>query len=94
MGIDCLLPDAAQDQPDNICLIIGVMHVTTVTKICDAAVCWGGGKGRGTELDLLDEHVLWAPEILSHIEVELPRLVGALRAALRRRHPLGMEQKI
>jgi hypothetical protein len=87
VGIDCLLPDAPPEQPDNVCLSIGVRHVTTTPEICDASVCWGAPSG-DIELDVVDEPLPFSAEMMSRIEAELPRLVDALRIALRRGKPV------
>src|SRR5262245_41293358 len=51
--IDCVLPNAPPEQPYTNCLIVGVMHLTTSPKVCDAAVSGGPGTA-GTELSLID----------------------------------------
>lgn len=89
IGIDCLIPNAPENQPDNIALSIGAMHITTVPKLCTADVCWGAPNAV-QELDLVNNPMPCTSETLSQIEVQLPRLIEALRAALRRGHPLAL----
>ena len=92
LGIDCLLPDAQPDQTYTMCLIIGVMHLTTTPKICDAAASGGPGPPY-TKLDLLDAPIPFSLEALERIEAQLPRLVEVLRTALQRWYPAGFESR-
>ena len=92
LGIDCVLPDAPPDQPYTICLIIGVMHLTTSPEICDAEVSGGPGTP-GTELSLLDAPIPFSLEALEWIEAQLSRLVEVLRTALQRWHPLELDSR-
>ncbi len=91
MGIDCLLPDAPEDQPDNIALSIGMMHLTTTPKLCNADVCWGAPNAV-LEMDLLKEPVPYSPAAVRSVDEQLPELIEALRVALRRGHPLDSSQ--
>lgn len=86
IGIDCLLPDAPKDEPDNIALSIGLMHLTTTPKLCNANVCWGAPNAV-LEMDLLKEPVPYSPAAVCSVEDQLPELIEALRVALRRGHP-------
>ena len=84
LGIDCLFPDAPSDQPNNVGLIIGVMHLTTVPKLCDATVSWGAGAGEGCHgAELIDSPIPYSTAALNQIEAGLPSLYEALESALR-----------
>jgi hypothetical protein len=84
LGIDCLFPKAPSDRPDNVALSIGVMHLTTQPKLCDAAVCWGAGPSEGCHnLDLIESPIPYSTAALDQIEAGLPALYEALMAALR-----------
>jgi hypothetical protein len=85
LGIDCLLTDARQDQTDNLALVIGIAHVTTVPSI-EASVCWGAPSGR-TEAELFPASTEVTPEIVHELEERLPLLYEALREAVGRGHP-------
>ena len=84
LGIDCLFPDAPSDQSDNVALYIGVMHLTTEPKLCDATVCWGAGAGEGCHgTDLFDSRIPYSAAALDQVEAGLPLLYEALASALR-----------
>jgi hypothetical protein len=71
VGIDCEFPDATDDQPNNVALCIGVMHLTTNPKICEAG------------LELLDSPIPYSLAELDRIEAQLPKLLNALETAIR-----------
>lgn len=84
LGIDCLFPDAPTDDADNVSLSIGVMHLTTEPKLCDAGVCWGAGASEGClDVELIDSPIPYSVPALEQIEAGLPRLHEALTSALR-----------
>ena len=84
LGIDCHFPAAPSDQPDNVALSIGVMHLTTEPKLSDAGVCWGAGAGEGCHgAELFDSPIPYSAMALEQIEAGLPKLHEALRSALR-----------
>src|SRR5688572_18436967 len=55
--LECLFPDAADNESDNVALIIDVMHLTTEPLICDASVTWSSGHSPAASVDLLDSPV-------------------------------------
>lgn len=83
IGIDCLDPEAPQGEPDNLCLIIGVKHLTTEPLLCEACVGWGAG-GPADGLDVLPEPVPWSPATLQMVDDRLPDLLQSLREELGR----------
>ena len=84
LGIDCLFPHAPSDQSDNVGLSIGVMHLTTEPKLCDASVCWGAEAGEGCHgADLIEAPIPYSTTALDQIEAGLPLLYEALASALR-----------
>jgi hypothetical protein len=80
VGIDCVNPEAFDDQPNSLCLIIGVMHLTTEPLLSDAQVCWGAGGSGG--LDILSEPIPWSDAALQMVDERLPDLVESLRDEL------------
>lgn len=87
IGIDCGIGGVSNNQPNNVALIIGVMHLTTEPVICEAEVVWGHPSGR-VEIDLLgDTDVPYADMQIAVVEDRLDELVAALRGALRRGKP-------
>ena len=87
IGIDCLIAGVPLDRPDNVALIIEVMHLATEPKLCDAVVCWGHPSGI-TEAELFDgDSVPYNESTITVVEDRLDELVAALRAALNRGRP-------
>ncbi len=87
IGIECSIADVPLNRPNNVALIIGVMHLTTEPKLCDASVGWGHPSGAvEAELPGLDE-APYNKTTVAIIEERLDELVAALRAALRRGMP-------
>ena len=79
LGIDCVFPDAPDNESDNVALLIGVMHLTTEPKICDAGVGWGSP----ADIELIESPVPYSEMALNEIEAKLPLLYEALTSALR-----------
>ena len=87
MGIDCSILDVPLDRPNNVSLIIGVMHLMTEPKLCDAGVCWGHPSG-AVEAELFDgDQMPYNESTVAVVQERLDELVAALRAALRRGKP-------
>jgi hypothetical protein len=85
LGIDCLLTDAQPDQTDNLALVIGVAHVSSVPSM-EASVCWGAPSGR-VEAELFPDITEVTPETVQELEERLPFLYEALKRAVERGHP-------
>jgi hypothetical protein len=83
VGIECLDPHASPSECDNVALIIGVKHLTTVPLLSEAYVGWGAG-GPTSGLDVLPEPVPWSDEALQQIVSRLPDLVDSLTEELNR----------
>jgi hypothetical protein len=87
LGIDCTMPDVPLNRPNNIALIIEVMHLTTEPRLCDAIVCWGHPSGAVEAALIRDGALPYNESTISIVEERLDELVAALREALRRGIP-------
>jgi hypothetical protein len=84
LGIECVFPGAPSNQPDNVALEIGIMHLITNPKLCDASVGWGAGAGKVCHsTSLFDSPIPYSRTALDQIEFRLPELYEALDFALR-----------
>lgn len=90
--IDCIIEDAFDDAPDNVCLDVGLSFLTTLPRI-RAGVGWGHPSGT-SEAEFKDwgggfptEGMIVTEEILEELYNDLPRLYEALFKALERRKP-------
>ena len=90
--IDCLFTKNISSENDNVCLGVGLCHLTTTPKI-DAYVCWGHPSGHSeAEFPIYIEgfsnnSLIVTDKILEDLYKNLPRLYEALFEALKRRKP-------
>lgn len=81
-GVDCFIPDAPEEDSDNIALTVDTGYLTTVPCI-NASVC--GGQ---LEAMMFQDSQPLTEETLGQVLAEMPRLYQALQAALAKRSPL------
>jgi len=86
IGLNCLLPNAAPDQPDNVALSVGLNHLNGTPMLCSADVVWGHPSGT-VESDVLPGPVPFSADALDDVLTHLPELLAALQDALRRGRP-------
>ncbi len=87
IGINCSIADVPTDRPNNVALIIEVMHLTTEPKFSGAAVVWGHPSGT-VEAALLDRDLVpYSEASITIVEKGLDDLAAALRKAMRRGAP-------
>ena len=82
LGLECLLPDATDDEADNFALLIGAMHLTTEPMICEACVEWSQGGHPDIRIELLSEPLPFSSEAIDQIVLQLPELLLVFRKAL------------
>jgi len=86
IGVECLLPSAGPDQPDNIALSISVKHLNTVPYFDAAYVCWGHPSGY-VEAELFREPIEVSDKALAEIDAGLQTLYDAFQVAVARGYP-------
>jgi len=79
-------PDQRPDQPDHVDLVVGLRHLSSAPELDTADVCWGHPSGH-TECDLLSGPMPVDEAVWQLVESGLPRLIAALRDAIRRGQP-------
>jgi hypothetical protein len=88
------LPTPVPTLADTVYLELAVTNMETTPRLDEARVYWNGTDyvcyGNGTELALIDQPTQYS---LAQFEAELPRLVEALRTALRRGSPHTAEEQ-
>jgi len=80
--LECTFPDAADHEADSVALLVGVKHITTQPKLCDASVEWGNGHHPKVSLELLEEPTLFTEQALQQTAARLPELLQVFRRAL------------
>jgi hypothetical protein len=85
IGLSCVFLRARADQPDEVVLELCFGDVFGAAPTVDVDVIWGH-PGQ-LELDLFPGKVTLSSQALDTIEAALPRLVEALRVAVRRGRP-------
>lgn len=81
LGLECVLPDATDDEADNFALLIGMMHLTTEPMICEACVEWSQGGHPDIRVELLSEPLQFSSETIDQIVSQLPELLLVFRKA-------------
>jgi hypothetical protein len=90
-GLECLLPEVADDQPDNVAFIVTLCHLDREPRLA-ADVCWGHPTGH-VEASLSGQEGSsdrWPFATEARIEEllkEAPHLLRALEQAAQRGHP-------
>ena len=82
LGIECLFPEATDEQADTVAIIVGIKHLTTTPLLCDASVEWGHGWHPEVAIDLLPEPVLYTSETLNSIFLQFEKLQDVFLAAV------------
>ena len=82
LGLECVLPDATDDEADNFALLIGMMHLTTEPLICEACVEWSQGGHPDIHIELLSEPLPFSAESIDQIASRLTELLSVFRRAL------------
>jgi hypothetical protein len=85
--IDCIFTDASDNETDNVCLQVGLGHLTTTPKIY-AEAGWGDAKFKDWSGIFPDDGITVTAEILEDLYKDLPRLYDVLFEALKRRKPI------
>jgi hypothetical protein len=87
VAISCIVADdRPREEPDLVDLLVGIRHLTTEPELESLYVCWGHPSGY-VELELLDRPVPLDDAAWSSAEAAVPRLVEALRSAIKRGRP-------
>jgi hypothetical protein len=97
LGIECLLPDVADSQPDNVAFTVTLCHMDREPRLA-ADVCWGHPAGY-VEASLSgqegsSDHWPFATEVrIAELIKETPHLLLTLEQAAQRGHPLEGENE-
>ena len=91
LGIECLLPQVADDQPDNVAFTITLCHLDRQPRLA-ADVCWGHPSGH-VEASLSgqdgssDRWPVAHNERIDELVEKAPQLLHAFEQAAQRGHP-------
>lgn len=80
--LECTFPDAADHEADLVSLLIGVKHITTEPKICEASVEWGNGHHPKVGLELLESPTPFTEQALQQTAARFPELLRVFHRAL------------
>ena len=80
--LECRFPDAADHEADSVAISVGVKHITTDPKLCEASLEWGNGQHPQVTLELLEQPVALTEQSLLEATVRFPELVHAFHRAL------------
>ena len=82
IGVQCIFPDASDDEADNVAALIGAKHLTSQPKLCEAYVAWGEGNHPDVTIDLLDTPILFSEQTLQQVANHVPQLLAIFRQAV------------
>jgi hypothetical protein len=88
-GIECLFPNVANENPDNVAFAVSVCHLDGQPRLT-ADVCWGHPSGHveATLSEGSSEHWPFASEErIEEVLSSVPRLLVVFANAARRGHP-------
>lgn len=91
VGLECVIPQAGKDAPDNVAVMIGLCHLNSRARIM-AEVVWGHPSGH-PEVEFRDNCLTNAdwpeakPETIEEIKEFLPAMFQAFESAVERGVP-------
>ena len=80
--LECLLPDAADDEADSVAILVAAKHITTEPKLCEAGVAWGNGQHSQYSVELLEQPVQFTELSLQQTVARFPELLAEYRKSL------------
>ena len=80
--LECTFPDAADHEADSVAILVGVKHITTEPKLCEASVEWGNGQHPEYVLELLEHPVALTEHQLQQTATRFPELLRVFKNAL------------
>lgn len=80
--LECLFPDAAENEADLVSILVGAKHVTTEPKLCEASVAWGNGQHPQVSVELLEQPLQLTELSLQQTAARFPELLAVYRRAL------------
>lgn len=87
-GIECVFPDVAKDEPDNVAFMVSACHLDREPRLT-ADVCWGSPGHIEASLDAgsSEDWPLASEGRIEEVLSEVPRLLLVFAAAAKRGHP-------
>ena len=83
--LECLFPEAADDEADSVAILVGVKHINTRPLLCEASVEWGSGTHPDIGVELQELPIAITEQTLQQIAGRLPELMEVFRGALKAR---------
>jgi hypothetical protein len=80
--LECVFPDAADHEADSVAIMVGVKHITTEPKLCEASVGWAHGQHPDHVIELLDHPVALTSHQLQKTATLFPELLHVFRNSL------------
>jgi hypothetical protein len=80
--LECMFPDAADQEADSVALMVGAEHITSEPQLCEASVEWGNGHHPDIAIELLAEPVAFTEQALQRVAARLPELLAVFRKAI------------
>ena len=80
--LECMFPDASDDEADSVAIMVGVKHITTEPKLNEASVAWGNGYHPEYTLELFEQPVALTEEQLQQTAMRFPELLRVFKSAL------------
>jgi hypothetical protein len=82
LGLECMFPDASNQESNCLSIEIGVKHLTTVPMIYDSSVAWGSGDHPEISIELIDQPLPFTSESFEKVSQLFPNLASTFRTAL------------
>jgi hypothetical protein len=82
LGLECIFPDAADEESDCVALMIGVKHLTTEPLLCNASVGWGQGASPDAQVELVADPVRYSEATAGDVESRISELVRVFEVAV------------
>lgn len=73
--LECIFPDATNEEADSVAIMIGVKHLTTEPELCEVSVEWGHGQHPEHMIELLDHPVALTVAQLQQTAMRFPDLL-------------------
>lgn len=82
VGLECVFPDATDEEADCLCMSIAVWHITTKPELLQASVDWGAGGHPDIWIELLENPVDFTQASMAQVESQFPVMVSTFHQAL------------
>lgn len=82
VGVECVFPQAKDNQANCVAITIGVKHLKSIPVICEASVGWGAGCDPDVGMEVIDEPIHATKEAIDNLKMHFGKLTECFEQAV------------